>query len=89
MNQLLVIALVVVAGCLSVNGDVTGSNPSNGACLCISGSSVNVRATGMKLFISSLFYKATVCKCINYYIFSTLICPVMCTNSVRFSDWIG
>ena len=45
MNNLLVIALVLVGGCLSVNGDITGSNPSNMALVSASpGSGANVRA---------------------------------------------
>ena len=28
-----------------VLGDITGQNPAAGACLCISGSSVNIRST--------------------------------------------
>jgi len=43
MHRLLVIALVVVAGCLSVNGDITELNISNGTCLCLTPGSNNLR----------------------------------------------
>ena len=56
MNILLPIALVVVAGCLSVNGDITGSNPSHGTCLCISGSAVNVRYSGITFELCVHFF---------------------------------
>jgi len=40
------LVLVIIATWLAVaNGDITGSNPANGACLCVSGTSVNVRST--------------------------------------------
>jgi len=38
--------LLVTAVCLAVaNADITGSNPANGACLCLAGTNVNVRST--------------------------------------------
>jgi len=37
--------ILVVALATVVNGDITGSNPHNGACLCISGRSVNIRSS--------------------------------------------
>jgi hypothetical protein len=46
MHRLLVIALVVVAGCLSVNGDITNYwIPIVGDCFCISGERVNIRSS--------------------------------------------
>jgi len=37
--------LLVVLGVAAVQADITGSNPANGACLCLSASGVNVRGT--------------------------------------------
>jgi N-acetylmuramoyl-L-alanine amidase len=40
------LCLVIVAAWLAIaQADITGSNPPNGACLCIAGASVNVRQT--------------------------------------------
>jgi len=37
--------LFVLAGIAVAGADITGSNPANGACLCVNGNSVNVRST--------------------------------------------
>jgi len=42
LGHLIVAAVALVA---AVRADITGSNPANGACLCLSGSGVNVRGT--------------------------------------------
>jgi len=43
MHRLLVIALVVVAGCLSVNGDITYEYIDDGDCVCLTPGSNNLR----------------------------------------------
>jgi len=45
--------LVLAAVCLAVRGDITGTNPPNGACLCVDGSGVNVRSTPCGAVIGS------------------------------------
>lgn len=40
--------IIVVALSVVVNGDVTGQSPRNGACLCFTGNSVNIRSSGKK-----------------------------------------
>jgi hypothetical protein len=44
--------LLILAAALTA-ADITGTNPANGACLCISGSSVNIRATACGTVIGS------------------------------------
>lgn len=44
--------ILVVALSVVVNGDVTGQSPRNGACLCFTGNSVNIRSSGKKPKIS-------------------------------------
>jgi len=47
---LVVCVLALVGACLA---DITGSNPANGACLCISGSGVNIRSSPCGTVIGS------------------------------------
>jgi N-acetylmuramoyl-L-alanine amidase len=42
---MLSLIVFVVAGIAVASADITGSNPANGACLCVNGNSVNVRST--------------------------------------------
>jgi len=53
MILLPVILLTFLSGDWLVSGDITGTNPANGACLCINSDSVNIRDTGCGNVIGS------------------------------------
>jgi peptidoglycan recognition protein len=75
------LGLVILAVCLAaVSADITGTNPANGACLCLSTTGVNVRSTPCGTVIGSTGtgscykYKGTKQSCVlsgvNYEFFS-------------------